>query len=100
MIHPYSKEWDDALNKEMESNEFIILDRYTAQIGKYVVWIANQPYGSFNPYRPFGHGTIAIRPSRLTVEKAYRRISREIERQRQESLMALINDGNTETLLR
>jgi len=67
MNEPYSKAWDIKFNKMLDLNEFEIKSQFNASLGGEEIWIENHPYASFN-YKG------SVRPSRLTIAKAYRKL--------------------------
>lgn len=67
MLWPYSKQWDDALNKLIDDGvPFVNIDDYYADIGTNRVWISNHPYASFTI---FGYPN-RVRASRVTQARA------------------------------
>lgn len=71
MISSYSREWDAKLNQLMDEHSFEKGNGFRATLGSYIVWTTNHPYGSFTPY---AQGLPEVRPSRLTIERAYRKL--------------------------
>jgi len=70
MSGKYSQEWDTEFNKMLEGYQF----KYTqglhyASLGGKKIWIRNYPYGVFEHYK-----NNRLRPSRLTVLKAYKKL--------------------------
>jgi len=87
MAFPYSEEWDYELTRAMGKYSFRLIyypdgktiDRYRAQIGPHIVWIENYPFAVFSPgkknvEKKFG----IVRPSRLTIERAYKKLKKEL----------------------
>lgn len=72
MNEEYSKEWDDYFNNLMKKHSFVYHDKYYSKIGNNFVWIANHPYASFTP-----ETNSAIRPSRRTIYKAYKKYNKD-----------------------
>jgi hypothetical protein len=72
MVPPYNSVWDAKLNELMRTERFTNLDSFTAQLGSRKVWVANHPYASFKPPH------IDIRPSRMTIYNAHKKLMREI----------------------
>lgn len=66
--YPYSVEWDLELNKRMAEDRFVRRSDCTAMIGHHTVWIANHPYASFT------NQELSVRPSRMTILKAHRKL--------------------------
>lgn len=65
----YNSEWDEELNRLMDSGEkFKDVSSHTAIIGGHCVWIRNHPYASFTPY--YTAIPQIIRPSRATILRA------------------------------
>jgi len=77
MNDKYDKEWDRELNRLMDSNKFIEIDTYTAEIGGVVVWIVNQPYGTMCRYED-RVGPLKHRPSRWTIRRAIKKLENDI----------------------
>jgi len=75
----YSAEWDKELNRLLECDRFIKIDKFNATIGSVRVWIANHPYASF-----VMEG-MNVRPKRMTVYKAHKKLVREYFEQRREA---------------
>ena len=67
----YCAEWDKELNRLLECDRFIEIDRFYATIGGIKVWVANHPYASFVPEK------MGVRPKRITVYKAHKKLARE-----------------------
>ena len=86
MLYPYSKEWDYELTRAMDKYSFKLvyyfdgksIDRYVAQVGPHIVWVKNYPFLAFSPekrtLKKFGE----VRPSRLTIERAYKKLKKEL----------------------
>jgi len=72
MSCPYSKEWDKVLRESMSNNKFIILDHYTAKLGKREIWICNHPDASFRLW--VNCNAVNVRPSRITIRDAYNKL--------------------------
>ncbi len=67
-LQSYNKCWDEELTRLLDSGEkFKNVSTHTANIGGYIVWIANHPYGSFTPNHAF---IKEFRPSRATILRA------------------------------
>ena len=75
MVDRYCREWDSKLNLLLKHYRFTNYNGYTADIGGYTVWVKNHPYGSFTPY---AQGLPEVRPSRLTIERAQRKLMSDI----------------------
>ena len=77
----YSADWDRILNNLLDNHRFTEIDRFTAKLGNRTVWMANHPYASFTPYRSIqeildGKPKLPeVRPSRLTIQRAYRQFT-------------------------
>ena len=74
MNYEYSPKWDKELNKLLNEHTFDeSKDKgYTAFLGGMYIWIANHPYASFMPYDTKFKGKARFRPSRLTIQRAYK----------------------------
>lgn len=75
MNYPYSEIWDSKLNKLMENNKFSNYTGYTSNLGDFEIWITNHPYASFTPY---SCGKLDVRPSRITILRAHRKMVNDI----------------------
>lgn len=64
---PYSKEWDETLNKllELETFEPFVMG-FSTKLKGIIIWIANHPYNSFTTVL----GGYEVRPKRSTILKA------------------------------
>lgn len=67
---PYNAEWDKKLNELMDSHKFTRCTDHTAEIGGFVVWVANRPYSDFTPYEPH----LDVSPSQKTLRRARARL--------------------------
>ena len=74
MNYEYSPKWDKELNKLLNEHTFDESkdNGYTAFLGGMYIWIANHPYASFMPYGTKFKGKARFRPSRLTIQRAYK----------------------------
>lgn len=85
-LYPYSKEWDYELTRAMAKYPFKLvyypdgksIDRYVAQVGPHIVWIKNYPYVAFRPEKRTLKKFGLVRPSRLTIERAYKKLKKEL----------------------
>ncbi len=80
-------DWDERFNALMDLYEFQPIEKpfskYFAKIGNTIVWIKNHPYKSFEE----GHFTEGglpnvrlsggLRPTRLTVKRAYKKLQQD-----------------------
>lgn len=71
-LYNYCPLWDAKLNALMDKYEFTSITKYTAKLGETEIWIQNHPYASFTPYNS------SIRPSRITVAKARRKLIKDM----------------------
>jgi len=69
--NPYNKKLDKYVNELLDKYEFTDISEYTAQLGPVKMWIANEPYAGMLPY---SLDSIKARPSRLTIEKGYKKL--------------------------
>lgn len=76
---PYSEEWDEELNKAMESHTFEYTDEFVARIGDLRVWISNHPYASFTPYSG-GSFFTEVRPKRYTILAAMDKLIKDTQK--------------------
>lgn len=68
--HPYSRAWDRRLRELLDEHDFVLVDEFTARLGDYEIWIANQPYASMYPWRgPIGK--VHVRAKRGTILEAH-----------------------------
>ena len=68
MNSPYRRELDVMLSKLLDEHEFINIGTHTAYIGGIELWTANYPYASMTPI------DFNFRPSRLTIERAKKKL--------------------------
>lgn len=68
----YSNVWDKKLNELLDKYEFTDIDKFTAKLGNYEIWVANHPYNSFVPYDDLINGK--YRASRLTILRARKKL--------------------------
>jgi len=86
VIFLYSEEWDYELTRAMDKYSFRLvyypdeetIDRYRAQIGPHFVWIKNYPSAVFSPEKRTLKKFGIVRPSRLTIERAYKKLKKEL----------------------
>jgi len=86
MIFPYSEEWDYELTRAMDKYSFRLIyyldgktvDKHRAQVGPHFVWVKNYPYGVFSPAKRTLVKLEEVRPSRLTIERAYKKLKKEL----------------------
>jgi len=73
MNYPYCREWDEELNHLMDKYDFEPGPGigYTAKLGDRIIWIENYPYAAFHPYHPID---VCIRPKRITILRARRKL--------------------------
>ena len=69
MLFPYSRTWDNWVNKSLDEGKFTDIGEYTARLNGELIWIANYPYGFGTP-----HNGLHVRPSRMTIRRIMRRI--------------------------
>lgn len=74
MNHPYNGDWDKKLNYLLDNCTFTDTDRYTAKLSGVEIWIENHPYASFREYLCL---VKQVRPSRLTIHKAWEKLKKE-----------------------
>lgn len=67
MNYPYSKAWDDELNRLIDNYYFENIGLYTADICGLNVWVENHHNASFR----INATCTNVRPSRLTIERAH-----------------------------
>jgi hypothetical protein len=72
MNEDFSKRWDKKFLELLKAHRFENADHYKAHLGDYTIWIANYPYGTFEPWQ-MGLPT-NMRPSRSTISFARRRL--------------------------
>lgn len=72
MNYPYSKSWDEALNRLLDKYDFEKVGVYSATLGDTEVWVENMPYAAFTP-RIQGL-TKYVRPSRSTIARAWEKL--------------------------
>lgn len=72
MNDSYSKVWDNELTRLMSEHKFTKLSTHTAYLGDVCIWVGNHPYASFTPYGA------NIRPSRLTIMRAYEKLIEDV----------------------
>lgn len=87
MNEPYSSEWDKKLRDLMKEHTFRDLGNTgcSAILGNEEIWIANHPYASFTN----GFNKESGRPSRLTIYKAYKKLIKDMERNRVEGIVPM-----------
>jgi hypothetical protein len=73
MYSRYSKVWDEKFNELLNTYNFVLVDKYTAKIGEWEVWITTYPYASFTLYNP----RVLCRPSRFTIKKAWAKLHKD-----------------------
>lgn len=73
MNYPYSKYHDEALNYLLDRYDFTEITHYKARLGEYEIWIENHPYASMLIANFSGFEN--TRPSRLTIQRAARKIN-------------------------
>lgn len=71
----YSEEWDKKLNELMETKKFQFIDRFTAKLGNFEIWVSNHPYGSFAPYFK---GNCDMLPKRSTALLAHKKMVKDV----------------------
>ena len=74
MNYEYSPKWDKKLNELLDKHTFDESkdNNHTALLGTVYIWIENHPYASFMPYADTFKGKAKFRPSRLTIQRAYK----------------------------
>lgn len=72
MNYQYSEAWDAKLNDLMKSEKFIPISSCTAKLGKLTLWVSNYPYACMTVDNKWD-----LRPSRLTIKRAYDKYIRE-----------------------
>lgn len=72
MNYDYDHNWDKKLNSLLNSKDFTNIDKYTAKIGEYTVWVENYPYACFKCIG--GEKIYSGRPSRYTIYKSYKKL--------------------------
>ena len=70
----YNHNWDKKLNSLLNSKDFTNIDKHTATIGEYTVWISNYPYACFKCIGCGSSSYYSGRPSRYTIYKAYKKL--------------------------
>ena len=70
MNNPYNKEVDEYMNELLDKYEFTNIGDYTADLGPAKVWITNHPYASMM----IESISSSYRPSRLTIQRAYKKL--------------------------
>jgi hypothetical protein len=72
--YPTDERWDKEVRSLLDSGFVPIAnDCFSAQLGKYRIWIANYPYAFGSPTTAVGHG-VDVLPSRKTQLRLYRLI--------------------------
>lgn len=79
ILHTYDKGWDTRLNELMAKHRFKEANDYDAMLGDQKIWIPNHPFGSMKPIAPGELLGTDIRPSRLTILRANRKLLQDIE---------------------
>lgn len=78
MNHPVDMRWDKKLNELLDNNKFVKRDKYTVELGDTNLWVSNHPYASFTLYDR-KRGTVGeVRPKRMTIYKAWKKLKKDI----------------------
>ena len=80
MNYEYDDIWDAKLRKLMDKHKFTPLRRgnFKHTLGDEIIWTTNHPYSSFTPC-DHTENPIDIRPSRLTILRARKKLIKETE---------------------
>ena len=71
MNNPYCPSWDKRLNNILKEHEFEKITDCRYKLGDEVIWVENYPYACMRPY------DIDIRPSRMTIYKAWKKFNQD-----------------------
>lgn len=85
-VHPFMEAWDKKLSSMLDLGMPIHpIDRFTAKIGDFTVWIENHPYASFT----IQGSHVEVRPRRSTILRAWSRLEIDPESQKESELKEL-----------
>lgn len=76
MNYPYNAGWDKYLNRLLDDHEFENIGSLTCRLGDVEIWCGNHPYASFSPYMTNMRETASFRPSRLTIQRAMKKLKK------------------------
>src|SRR3954468_22858024 len=48
MLYKYDQEWDLFFNHLLDNNSFQYFDTFKVELGGYLIWVENYPYGSYH----------------------------------------------------
>lgn len=77
MNHLYDAQWDDRLKRLMYANKFVpdLGGKHWHKLDEVLIWTANYPHASMRPCSELDcHSPLPLRPSRLTILRAYRKL--------------------------
>jgi hypothetical protein len=82
--NPYSSLWNSEFNRVLKTEKFVRVNEWTAKIGPYFVGMVDYPYRIFYPVYDemvigYDETVPEVRPSRLTILRAKRKLDKELE---------------------